>query len=612
MLSSLQNNFHGLVSLVQERGSSELIKKAFDLLKREGIRGLNRAWTENLHAGMSYRKWTQKFDTLSGTDRALIKAHITRLQYQPLISILMPVYNTPERWLRQSIQSVRKQLYTNWELCIADDASTLPHIRAVLEEITAEDARIKVMFRPLNGHISAASNTALGMASGDFIALLDHDDELAEHALYHVAVALHGNPELDLIYSDEDKIDSEGRRFGHYFKPDWNLDLFLSQNLISHLGVYRTKIALAIGGFREGFEGSQDWDFALRFVERISPGRIFHLSHILYHWRSIPGSTAISVDEKTYARHAAKRALQEFWQRKDLSCQTEYVGGGHFRAKLALPHPVPKVSIVVIPTQYHIKQLPQILSNILDGTDYPEKEILVAHCSATDLFEGAIASFAQTQEIRVFPYAHPDNYYEIINCAVRQASGDMICLLDLDISPSEKNWLGEMVSHVLRDGVGAVGGMTCYPDNTVHDAGCILNDGAIQYLYFGRSRESTGYINRMRLKQNLAIVSTTCVVISKSAWSVISEISECHSLGRAISGLCLKLGERGYRNLWTPFAVFHYLGKRKRSGGIKSLPKTWDVPRNDPAWNPNLIPNGQYVQLSSPPKVQKPWQINGE
>ena len=217
---------------------------------------------------------------------------------RPLISILTPVYKSDRDLLCAAIDSVRRQTYDNWELCLADDGSTLPHVRGVLEHYARSDARIKVVHRALNGHISRASNSALALASGSWIVLLDHDDLLAPHALFCVVDAINRNPRAKLIYSDEDKVDLKGLRQSPYFKPDWNPYLFLSHNMISHLAAYRTDLVRRIGGFRTGLEGSQDYDLALRYVEQLDAADIHHIPHVLYHSRVLPGSTALSTTEK--------------------------------------------------------------------------------------------------------------------------------------------------------------------------------------------------------------------------------------------------------------------------------------------------------------------------
>ena len=247
---------------------------------------------------------------------------VEKLPQRPLLSILLPTYNTPARWLHKCIGSVLNQIYPDWELCIADDASPQPHVRQIIESYAQSDSRIKVLVREQNGHISEATNSALAMATGSFCALLDHDDELSADALYWVAREIGGHPDAAVVYSDEDKIDEDGICSGPYLKPDWSPDLLRAQNCISHLGVYHTGLTRELGGFRKGFEGAQDWDLALRISERTKAHQIRHVPRVLYHWRTIAGSTSRATEQKSYVHEAQRRALQEHYQRigESVSC----------------------------------------------------------------------------------------------------------------------------------------------------------------------------------------------------------------------------------------------------------------------------------------------------
>lgn len=618
MIKISTNLIDGFRDLINGRNTSELIKKAYRLFRREGLSGLKRKLADG---GVSYSNWITRYDSLTGVDRALIKQHIDRLAYKPTISVLIPVYNTNERWLKRSIDSVKNQLYPYWELCIADDASTLPHIRLILEEAMKADSRIKVAFRSSNGHISAATNSAMELATGEFIALLDHDDELTEHALYHVAVALDRQPELDLIYSDEDKIDVKGRRFGHYFKPDWNPDLFLGQNLICHLGVYRTNLARSIQGFREGFEGSQDWDFASRYIDQLKPDRIYHIPHVLYHWRSIRGSTAVSIDEKTYALNASKKALEDFWRRRNVFVAVEHIAHGHFRTNFSLPEVQPTISII-IPTKNRLDLLRNCLDGIFCHTDYLKLEVLVVDNDSDDPETlSYLEDLAVNERIRLLKYPAPFNFAAINNWAVSQASGQIICLLNNDIEPISKDWLKEMVSHALRPEIGAVGAMLYYPNNKIQHAGVLLDGIAAGHLHLGYTRGTSGYANRAKLVQNLSAVTAACLVIRKTVWEEVGGMDES-SFPVAFNDVdfCLRVREKGYRNLWTPFAeLYHH---ESASRGLEDTPEKqarfrtevaclqakWGMQlSHDPAWNPNLGLNGTRIHLANPPRISKPW-----
>ena len=296
----------------------------------------------------SYANWVRLYDTIDDDDREAIAKAINEMVDRPLISVIMPVYDTPEPYLRAAINSVRQQLYPNWELCIADDASTAPHVRPILDYYRLIDPRIKVCYREKNGHISAASNSALALAKGSFVALLDHDDVLPEHALYMVAAVLDADPEIDLIYSDEDKINEKGQRFDPHFKSDWNPDLMLSQNMFCHLGVYRRSLIEKIGGFRCGYEGSQDYDLILRAASQTTPNKIRHIPHLLYHWRAIPGSVALGSDEKDYPVVKARQAISDYLTGRGITA--EVLASPHpalHRVRYALREPVPRVTIVI-------------------------------------------------------------------------------------------------------------------------------------------------------------------------------------------------------------------------------------------------------------------------
>ena len=302
-------------------------------------------------ASRDYQHWITLYDTMTAADKDSLRRRIQSLACRPLISVIMPVYNTPETFLRRAIESVREQIYDRWELCIADDCSTAEHVRKVLDYYAKLDPRIRVCFRTTNGHIAEASNSAIAIAKGDFVALLDHDDEIPPHALALVAEAIVARPEVDLIFSDEDKLDAQGHRFDPYFKSDWNPALMLSQNMFNHLGVYRLSIVRKIGGFRLGFEGSQDYDLVLRCSRETAPERIHHIPKILYHWRAIESSTATDSGMKPYVWDAGRRAIEEHLTQQNIHAIVERAARGdcYYQVEYAVPTPLPRVS-VLIPT----------------------------------------------------------------------------------------------------------------------------------------------------------------------------------------------------------------------------------------------------------------------
>src|SRR5205814_1514969 len=380
-----------------------------------------------------YARWIQCYDQLQGEDLKRIREQIAEFHYSPHISILLPVYNSNLKWLRRAILSVQKQLYPHWELCIVDDASTDRKIWPFLQRCARRDRRIKLMRRTENGHISAASNDALRLATGEFVALLDHDDELAPTALYFVALALNKNPDLQLLYSDEDKLDAQNRRFEPYFKSDWNPELFLAQNFVSHLNVFRTELIRKVGGFRIGFEGSQDYDLALRCIEQIGLEDIEHLPWVLYHWRAGDQSTASNANAKPYAQEAARRAVEEHLKRTGILGTVVPSHGVYLQTKYALPNERPMVSII-IPTRDQAPSLKKCVYSIFEKTDYPAYELIVIDNGSYD--SEALEFLAELKKrggVRVERIDDVFNYSRLNNRGVELARGWLVALLNYDV-----------------------------------------------------------------------------------------------------------------------------------------------------------------------------------
>jgi len=574
-----------------------------------------------------YDEWIKVYDS---PDRQALKLQselASALIDRPLISVLMPVYDTPEKWLVRAIESVQAQTYSNWELCIADDASPSGHVRPLLERFARNDPRVKVTFRERNGHIAAASNSALGLATGDYVALLDHDDELAPHALYEVAATLNAHPDTDWIYSDEDKIDTEGRRSEPYFKPDFLPDLFLSQNYTCHLAVYRASLVREVGGFREGFEGSQDWDLALRVFDATKPPLIRHIPRILYHWRAIPGSTALRLDEKTYPFEAAGRALSDHFRRRGVAVGLHQVAGGHWRIQYPLPADPPLASLI-IPTRDGLSLLRTCVESILEKTTYPRFEILIVDNGSDDpealdflrsLADGShpLLSAARGRTARVLRYDKPFNYSAINNFAVGQAAGEILALLNNDLEVITPGWLDEMASQALRPEIGCVGAMLYYPNDTVQHAGCVLGIGGVAgHLFKNLPRGREGRFNRARLVQNYSVLTGACLVMRKAVYQEVGGLDE-RDLAVAFNDvdLCLKVRAAGYLNLWTPFAEMYHHESASRGADntrekadrfrreAETMIRRWGpVLSLDPAYNPNLSLDREDYSIGALPR----------
>ena len=589
----------------------------------------------------SYERWAATFDKHTPESLAELAAAEKSFKAKPLISVVMPVYNTPEKWLVKVVDSVRAQVYPHWELCIADDASPHAHVRPLLEKLAASDPRIKVTFREKNGHISAASNSALALATGEYVALLDHDDELSPNALHEVVALLNAQPDTDLVYSDEDKIDEEGHRHEPYFKPDWLPDLFHAQNFISHLTVYRAALVKDVGGFRVGYEGSQDWDLALRVIERIKDqARIRHLPKILYHWRAIPGSTAMMLSEKNYPLEAARRALTDAFARRGEKITLHHVPGDHWRVQYPLPAEAPLVSLL-IPTRNGLKFLQRCVDSILEKTTYPNYEIVIVDNGSDDaaalayldsfakntnpLLASINAQIASAKEgsrprtVRVLRYDAPFNFSAINNFAVREARGELVGLLNNDLEVITPAWLDEMAAQALRPGIGCVGAMLYYPNDTIQHAGCIIGLGGVAgHAFRDYPRGTEGKFNRARLVQNFSAVTAACLIVRRPIYEQVGGLDE-KNLTVAFNDIdfCLRVRAAGHRNLWTPFAeLYHH---ESVSRGAEDTPekherfrsevafmlKRWPAEiRHDPAYNPNLTLEHTDFTLSAPPR---PW-----
>ena len=547
-----------------------------------------------------YAKWLRRAEPVVSAEQ--VAARLAALPRRPLLSVVMPVYQAPERWLRKALDSVLTQHYPDWELCVSDDASPSPHVRTVLQEYQQRDPRIKVVFRARNGHISESSNSALEVASGDYMVLLDHDDELHPEALLLVAETLGRHPDAQLLYSDEDKIDEDGRRFDAYFKADWNYDLFLGQNCISHLGIYALPLVREIGGFRKGLEGSQDWDLALRCIERIRPEQIVHIPRVLYHWRAIQGSTALAAGEKNYAVVAGRRAVAEHLQRTGQDGEVSILPASMMRVQRVLPAPAPKVSLV-IPTRDRVDLLRVCVDSILERSSYPDYEILIVDNGSVE--PQTLAYFEQVgarDNVRVLPYPGEFNYSAINNFAVAQARGQVIGLVNNDIEVISADWMEEMVSHAMRPDAGAVGAMLYYPDDTIQHAGVLVGlCGVAGHIGSCQPRGSAGYFGRMLLAQQLTAVTAACLLVRKSVYDEVGGLDEQLRVAFNDVDLCLRIDAKGYRNLWTPFAELYHHESASRglednpvkqarfASEVEFMRERWgDALLLDRAYNPNL------------------------
>ena len=567
----------------------------------------------------NYAVWLEFYDS-PGLARDEEAAKVLKsLVDRPLVSVLVPVYNTPERWLRRCIESVRAQAYPAWELCVADDASTQPSVARILAEYAAMDPRIRYVTRDSNGHIAEASNSALGIARGEYVALLDHDDELHPLALLECVSAFQQNPDWQMLFTDEDKMDERGGRSDPYFKSDWNPDLFFSQNCVCHLTVYKRELLERGGGFRKGTEGAQDWDLTLRVIEHLQPNQIGHVPKVLYHWRMISGSTALAPGEKSYAHMAALNVLGEYFERNQIDAEVMELPGysGYFRIAYRVPEPAPLVSLL-IPTRDRVDLLARCVDSILEKTTYQNYEIIVLDNESSqretlEYFE----EIENDRRVRVIRWAHPFNYSAINNFGASRARGEVIGLLNNDIEVISPGWLTEMVGHALRPEIGVVGAMLYYPNDTIQHGGVMLGIGGVAgHAYTGAPRGYPGHKHRAGLAQTLSAVTAACVVMRASVYHEVGGLDEGLRVAFNDIDLCLRIREMGYRNLWTPFAeLYHY---ESATRGYENTPekierfkqeesfmkRRWrDALESDPYYNPNFTLHGTPFTLAYPPRV---------
>ncbi len=561
-------------------------------------------------AETGYAAWIARFDRLSQADRARLRDAIAGWEAPPLISVLMPVHDPDPRVLDAAIRSVRGQLYPHWELCIADDASTDPRIPKLIARHAAAEPRIRTLRRPENGHIARATNDALGLATGPYAAFLDHDDLLSENALFEVARAVRADPGVELIYSDEDKVDSRGRRFEPHFKSGYDRELLWAQNYVNHLCVVRTETLRRLGGLRPGFEGSQDHDLLLRLTEGLPAAQVRHIPKVLYHWRAAAGSGTFSDRALARAEDARLRALAEVAGRR--GARAERGPQGFNRLVRPLPEPPPLVS-VIIPTRDRADLLGLVLDGLFAGTDYPALEAIVVDNGSTepttrDLF----ARHSAEPRFRVVPAPGPFNFSDLSNRGAAAARGTILLFLNNDIEVLEPGWLTELAAIASDPEIGAVGAKLLYPDGTIQHGGIVLGIGGIAgHSHLGLPGHEPGYFARMVLAQEVSAVTGACLAVRAE---VFSQVGGFDAAGLAVAfndvDLCLRIRAAGYRIVWTPQSrLVHHESK---SRGAEDTPEKrarfeaesrvmrerWEpVLRADPYYNPNFSRAAAHYRL---------------
>lgn len=531
---------------------------------------------------------------------------VRELSYNPLISVLIPVYNINRDWLSACLNSILNQSYQNFEICLSDDCSTKEETLATLKEYSEKDERIKVHYRKENGHISKATNDALKIANGEFVALMDNDDLLPKDALYEVVKALNENRELDFIYTDEDKLDTEGKRCHPHYKSDYAPDSLFSSNYISHFGVLRKKIMEEIGGFTVGLEGAQDYDLYLRFIEKTSPDKIHHIPKILYHWRMVEGSTSMTIDNKGYAVDAGKQAIENALDRRGIKAtvaKDEMVP--YYKINYTYDAE-PKVGIF-IPTKDYADITRACLHSVFENTNYQNFEVILINNQSEkqETFDLMDEYKKKYDNFFVFDANVPFNYSKINNMAVEAFDCDVVVLLNNDTEVISKDWLSVMVGYAMQDHIGAVGPKLLYPDGTVQHAGVILGLGGVAtHAFVDSPREDVGPNGRLRVPYNYAAVTAACLAIKKSKYIEVGCLEEDLTVAYNDIDLNLKLLEKGYYNVCVPQVELYHHESKSRGLDTTSdkykrfvweqeyMYKKWPkLIANDPFYNPNFSRN---------------------
>ncbi len=582
-------NTRGWRALEQLRRFRNLLFRLFNYLRGHKVNTF-------LKKRNKYEEWIRRSEP-SPAELDLQKK--TTFNCYPKISIVVPTYNTPEQFLKEMVESVINQTYSNWELCIADGGSNKPYIREILNSYTKKDERIKVKFLTENKGIAGNSNEALSLATGDFIALLDHDDTIAPFALYEVVKGISKNPDADFIYSDEDKISEDGKKqFDPHFKPDWSPDTLRSYNYICHLTVIKKALLYKVGFFRGDYEGSQDYDLIFRATE--DANKILHIPKVLYHWRAHLSSAAGDVSNKMYAIESGKKAVADHLKRIGLTGTAE--GGWPYKVVYNCKDS-PLISII-IPNKDHTKDLGKCVESIISKSSYNNFEIIIIENRSVekDTFE-LYSKLEQLKNVRIIKWDHLFNFGSLNNFAVNYAEGEVLLFLNNDTEVITSDWLECMLGHVLRKEIGAVGAKLYYPDNTIQHAGVILGIKGVaghSHKYF--PRDSKGYFCRANIIQNLSAVTAACMMMRREVFEEVGRFDERYSHAFNDVDLCMKIRQKGYLIVFTPYAeLYHHESKSRGNEDtrekqerfkkeIEYFQKKWknDLAKGDPYYNPNL------------------------
>lgn len=595
-----------------------LIFKALRFYRRYGLRNFMRhLFRKAFKVEADYPKW------LTGhlpDEEELTKQRETTFALNPVISIVVPLFMTSEIHLSEMIESVLAQTYGNFELCLADGSGEDSRILDLLGAYEKKDGRIKVCILDSNLGISGNTNEALRMATGEFIAFLDHDDFLPPNALFEVISVVNGHPDAEVIYTDEDKVDMEGKRyFSPHFKPDFNIDLLRSANYISHFLVVSKDIAERVGEFRREFDGAQDYDFILRAVEEAK--HIYHVPKILYHWRSHEESSAENPENKLYAFEAGRRALDAHYARKRIpAVVTSGISHGIYHTHYNWDEK-PLISII-IPNKDHIEDLANCIDSIENRSDYRNFEFIIVENNSEK--EETSAYYQKLQDVNprvnVVRYEGEFNYSEINNSGVGFANGEYILFLNNDTEIINTDCITELLGYCLREDVGAVGAKLYYPDDTIQHAGVIVGLGGVAgHTFVGLPRYEYGYFSRENCAQDYSAVTAACMMTKKSLFMEVGGFSDDFRIAFNDIDYCLKVREKGKLVVYNPYAELYHFESKSRgqedtpekverfNSEIDRFTRKWRefLRKGDPYYNVNLTLDRADFSLKEHANIDK-------
>lgn len=581
--------------------SPYMIQKGLRYLKHYGVKEF---WVR-LHERFEpeevpYGPWYGQYIP---TREELEKQRKKKWNYGPKISIIVPAYKTPEAFLRQLMDSLLAQTYANWELCIANASPEDASMEYVLKEYAKKDSRILWKKLEENKGIAENTNEAFAMATGEFAGLLDHDDLLAPNALYEVAKALETEPDIDVLYTDEDKVrgDEVLEHFQPHLKPDFNIDLLRSNNYICHFFVVRKSLLEKTGGFRREYDGAQDYDFIFRCTQ--AAGKIHHIPEILYHWRTHQSSTADNPESKLYAFEAGKRAIEENLRQNGLIGEVSHTKDyGFYRVK----YPVqgePLVSII-IPNKDAKEDLEKCIQSILEKSSYTNYEILIVENNSTgeEIFS-YYKELSENSRIRLLRWKREFNYSAINNYGAKKAKGDYLLFLNNDTEVISPDWIEEMLGFCQRPDTGIVGARLYFGNNTVQHAGTVIGIGGIAgHMFTDMPRERSGYMHKAAIIQDLSAVTAACMMVKRQVFDEVQGFEEQLSVAFNDVDFCLRVREKQYLVVYDPYVeLYHYESKsrgaedskekvRRFQSEIEFMRCRWEtlLKKGDPYYNKNL------------------------